>query len=203
MRRRPFPSGPAARPRRRRTRRVEGVISRGARGVRDRRRGDRRASPRPRDPRASPVTRRSGTPATARARRGAAARRARGPSRAPPPPPPPARPRREDTARGARRATRATLAPRGVDRVGASRPWGSNSGLGGTPGRSRITSSPSAPPALPPPPAVVSAPLGDAAHTKHVQFRHASNTLEFGSVGARGPSKPRERPSCIIFACTR
>ena len=95
------------------------------------------------------------------------------------------------------------LARQGVDRVGASRPWGSNSGLGGTPGRSRITSSPSAPPALPPPPAVVSAPLGDAAHTKHVQFRHASNTLEFGSVGARGPSKPRERPSCIIFACTR
>ena len=65
-----LPSGPAARPRRRRTRRVEGVISRGARGVRDRRRGDRRASPRPRDPRASPVTRRSGTRPTARARRG-------------------------------------------------------------------------------------------------------------------------------------
>ena len=111
MRRRPFPSGPAARPRRRRTRRVEGVISRGARGVRDRRRGDRRASPRPRDPRASPVTRRSGTPATARARRGAAARRARGPSRAPPPPPPPARPvaktRREEREERRERPSRA------------------------------------------------------------------------------------------------
>ena len=54
-----------------------------------------------------------------------------------------------------------------------------------------------------------SASVGLAAHTKHVQFLHASNLAESGSVGARGRTGTARfaalalAPSCIIVAWTR
>eukprot|EP00982_Pelagococcus_subviridis_P004266 29120-Pelagococcus_subviridis.AAC.1 len=44
---------------------------------------------------------------------------------------------------------------------------------------------------------------GDAAHTKHVQFRHISNFTVLGSIGARGPAVLCCSPSCIMIAWTR